>query len=85
MHRYDINQLIQWRLKDQPKDSPIPAKDDYWCKLLMKGHKTPKELTVGEAFELGVYVERIFQCADENFALEHALGFRRYLNGKLGK
>jgi len=87
MHRDDINELVKWRLGARPEQDNKPAEQDYWVKLLMKGHETPKELTVGEAFELGRYCERMFQGSrveNSEFTLRHVIPYTRYLNGKLG-
>lgn len=84
---YDIKQLIQFRLDEQPKTHPIPAEQDYWCKLIQKGHDSPRELTIGESFELGRYMGGMFQSdkLSDEFKVYHIVAYVRRLNGILGR
>lgn len=55
-------------------------KDDYWTKLIISGWESPLKMKTWEVFELGIYLERIFQSSKSKEAQFAALDFRRHLN-----
>lgn len=79
-----IKSLIQYRENNRPATGQVPIEEDYWVKLLRKGDQSPRDMSKGEIFELGVYIERIFQTSSESTQMD-ALDFRRHLNGVFGK
>jgi hypothetical protein len=79
-----IKSLIQYREYNRPATGQVPLEEDYWVKLLRKGDQSPKDLSTGEVFELGVYIERIFQTSIESTQMD-AIDFRRHLNEVFGK
>lgn len=86
---YKPKETVQMLIDDCKKDVESFGQkftmDDYWVKLLVKGENEPKNMTLGEAIELWVYVERIFQRGETGELKFAALDFRRHLNGVFGR
>ncbi len=81
MFEYDLDVLIGLREKSRPAQDTNPIENDYWVLLLKKGHEQPESMNLNEIFELGVYVERLFQTSSDTIAVTHVLPYRRRLNG----
>lgn len=80
-----IKSLIQYRENEKSKyPNQLPIEEDYWVKLLRKGDQSPRDMSIGEVFELGVYIERIFQNSDDDTQMD-VLSFRRHLIGVFGR
>lgn len=74
-----LNTLLEYRKNAKPPQDTIPMNEDYWAQLLNKGYTNPQDLTKNETFELGVYLERIFQTGNDKEKMR-AIDFRRHLN-----
>ncbi len=87
MQFYKLENILQIRKDERPAQDNKPFEDDYWGKLIIKGHKDPHTLNRGEAFELGRLCQRLFSITvdkGQNALTMEVVGYTRRLNSMLG-